>query len=847
VGAELHELKTSFSIEASNWQDLEGNLPLTFSLSLRKAGESLLTLTPRVINSQHSTSLSQGDGWIVLRVYDSYDSYTETTAPISVAAAFASQGEKLSYIEEATNILKGAQLIDIRDQSTPSQISALSNAAFVSAEASPQTDQIYADLLQIMDDWTDRQGAQPNIASILTSTLATLTKQPSFINESALNSTITVARKVTSAFDSYIPPDAKQASVDLLSNLEESRKSSESNSSSTQGSDIREILMDYSRAFIKSAVRNEDPTLVDADNFSVYAKRASPAKISGDTLAFYSGSYSVSVKLPTSLLGSDVAENEAVDTVLTISKYKDYSLQANSTNSPTTSPLELVSGSSVVSLDFEVSGVEDEYGTVEQYEERRAVQVKNLSEPIQLSIPVEAVGASASTNCTWLNETSTLWMTSGCVLARLDVEAKLIYCNCTHLTQFSVKDSSEGLSEAAGSANTEQAANFGAITDINFSGNAAGLYVAISLLVLYILLGVLCRIKDKRDAEYEYKLRTDPQFMIEHDIRHSPSLYNELFKPKEPLGSGAHSPRVFPEPQLEFKEETFDFHSQDLKVEEMSTPPFLDDPNIPAKGFSSEFHELHRDDVAEEHSPEGHDTDPMLNTPGESALLYATMLGARMDRNAAPKINLERIKPPPRFSYTVNENLIFRKRKTLWELMVTNHTLLGLFCRTNVYFNRLARLTILFAGIYGKLFASGFFYNDSKAKEAEEEKTFAETLAAYTWTDFWLAILSALLVVPVIIVLGVLFKQKQPDDTMSPQKVENVLRTNRLKTIIAFGIAWGFMLFCGYEITIFSIQFNHNISSLWMTTFGLSQAYDMLVQMTLHTLARVLIVRTLFG
>jgi len=81
---------------------------------------------------------------------------------------------------------------------------------------------------------------------------------------------------------------------------------------------------------------------------------------------------------------------------------------------------------------------------------------------------------------------------------------------------------------------------------------------------------------------------------------------------------------------------------------------------------------------------------------------------------------------------------------------------------------------------------------------------------------------------------------------MSPQSVEKLTKRNRYRTLIAFGLAWGFMMFCGYEIMIFSIQFNQNVSSLWMTTFSLATAYDMVVQMSFQTVVKVLAVRVVF-
>lgn len=801
------ELKTTFVMQAMDWLDFEGDLPLTYSYSFKRSSENLLSLSPRTVATQCSSFLSKGEGSILLRVYDSLNSYSEATAPIVVSVGFSSAVEKAEYIDALVANLTSTRDIQERDQSLPSQVSAISKAAFADTAPSSQNSNTYASLIGLMADWTSRQGTYPHLDAILASTLAEMTQQPSSISVSARSSTLSLARQIS--FEESVSSGTQQSAVTLLSNLEESRVNATDSESLAQGNEIKDILIDFSRSFNKAAVLNQEPVTIRSGNIAVLASRSSTAGLSSKTLALTTNSHDVRVMLPSNLLPADIQSNEGVDSVLSVFKSKDYSLLTNS--STIASVYDFVGGTSAVSFALEVAGSQNEYGEFSLYSEVRAVRVSNLTEPVQISIPATSLGVGASPNCTWLNETANLWQTSGCTFSKVDAALKLIICNCTHLTQFSAQDSTEGLSEAAGSANTDEATNFAAITEIDFTGNAAGLYVAGGLLVLYTALGIVCRLKDKRDAEYEHKLRTDPQCMIEHDIRTSPTLYNDLMQRKQEdqsFGIDESITNIFPETNATL------FKTDKIQENSLRTPDEL-------------FYEQNH----------------IFNTE-TSVQIYARYMGYKLEKTD-PRIDLTTIRPPQR-TYTVNENLLYGKRKTLWELIVLHHSIIGLLFRTNVYFTRLARITILFAGVFGKLLASGFFYDSSAAKESEKDKTMTEIFEAYTWTDFWLAVLSALLVVPLVVLLGYLFKMKVPDDTMSPEEVTRLIKRNRLRSGVAYSLAWGFMAFCGYEITIFSIQFNQNVSSLWMTTFSLSTAYDMLVQMSLLTAFKILVARLIY-
>jgi hypothetical protein len=102
-------------------------------------------------------------------------------------------------------------------------------------------------------------------------------------------------------------------------------------------------------------------------------------------------------------------------------------------------------------------------------------------------------------------------------------------------------------------------------------------------------------------------------------------------------------------------------------------------------------------------------------------------------------------------------------------------------------------------------------------------------------------VLSALLTLPVLWVLTVLLTVKLPSRGMATEERKSVMKKGVIKLIIGYVIAAILIAFVSYKVTILSIQFNANISILWMTTFVVSTVYDLVVTFNLSVLLVYLI------
>ena len=172
------------------------------------------------------------------------------------------------------------------------------------------------------------------------------------------------------------------------------------------------------------------------------------------------------------------------------------------------------------------------------------------------------------------------------------------------------------------------------------------------------------------------------------------------------------------------------------------------------------------------------------------------------------EFDFQHVKPAKGDGLMFYEDRVVRTRRTCWEIIVTHHSILGLIFRVSSTFPRMARLTIVFCALFGKLFITGFFYDSGDAKKEEDTLSAEAVVSNYTWYDFFIAVISALIVLPIILIITLLLKKRALTDDMSDQKKAKVTRRNLIRNIAGYVLAWAWMVLCSIEVTLFAIQFN---------------------------------------
>lgn len=149
-------------------------------------------------------------------------------------------------------------------------------------------------------------------------------------------------------------------------------------------------------------------------------------------------------------------------------------------------------------------------------------------------------------------------------------------------------------------------------------------------------------------------------------------------------------------------------------------------------------------------------------------------------------------------------------------------------------------LTIVMVSI----FVTGLFYQDDTAEgEEEEDKTFWETIQAFTWQDFWIILYSVSITVPIPVLLKFFFTRKELDHT---KDLASQLRIRKYKRWIGFTMVFTTVLWCSWSCIAFSLAFGYNATQRWMLTFGLSEAFDLSVKDPLVALTLIM-ARIMYG
>jgi len=804
------EMTTLYQFETQGWVDFEQNVPFTYQY-FRVDGNRTAALNARGMSASQLIILAAGSDnngnrvKVVLRAFDSYLAYSDIEQIITVLPGLKEQSRKAALASNMTTAI----LSSPANQSLPyipSLVNSLSSSTFAIYTADNSTSpnnftserKVFSDLVTIIGNWWSTQSSQNSTAAVVADCLTSATQAPSVLSSKEIKQTLAVVNSLTGR---NLDSAAAQSVLQVLSNLEsansieQQRNNTELNS--TQNS-IRNQLIAVGRAAIQGSIRDQQPSIMTSTNFNGYFQRISPISVrslNAVVNSTHNSSSAASISMPVDGLASyGIDPSFGLDMILLVSKNKpNRGGYANSSQTVNISA-ELVAGAETVKLVFEVSGSVNAYGEFIP-QERTELQVGHLSTPVNITIPFQSASTSATTACAFYNISTEKWSDSGCFLINLNKSSNTATCSCTHLTEFSLSDVEDGAIAAGNSANADEATNFGALVDTNFTSNAIGLYIAVALLLVYGGLGLLCKWLDGKEARELEEFYNDPEKNMADAIAKNKDLYNIFVAGQEQA-----------------------------------------EPRSPASLAITTNEQKPEDELS------------------VSALIYLNRYGLDVNSpidTSKAEFNFQHVKPTAGDGLMFYEDRTVRTRRTCWEIVVTHHSILGLIFRISNTFPRFARLTILFCALFGELFVTGFFYDSGSAKEKETEMDIGGILGQYSWYDFFVAVMSALLVLPVILLVTLLLRKRKLTDDMSDHRKSKVSRCNSILNTAGYVLAWAWMLACSIEITLFAIKFNvfltqANASKLWSLTYCLATIWDLLVTQFAKVLTRVGVMRFLY-
>lgn len=139
------------------------------------------------------------------------------------------------------------------------------------------------------------------------------------------------------------------------------------------------------------------------------------------------------------------------------------------------------------------------------------------------------------------------------------------------------------------------------------------------------------------------------------------------------------------------------------------------------------------------------------------------------------------------------------------------------------------------AVILGELFVSGYFY------DPKEEVTIDEDLSAFIAIAVVYSIATALLMIPLNVTMGVFLKGKEIEETNTREDIEKREAKLPLFRKIGYLLIGAWIVFSGYAISMFVINFNDNAMNKWLSTFFMTFFTDVIVIANLKLLITLLI------
>ena len=147
--------------------------------------------------------------------------------------------------------------------------------------------------------------------------------------------------------------------------------------------------------------------------------------------------------------------------------------------------------------------------------------------------------------------------------------------------------------------------------------------------------------------------------------------------------------------------------------------------------------------------------------------------------------------------------------------------------------SRAERLTIVLVLLMCELFAIGVFYDSDRnpdEEETEDDKTVEQSAEGMGWRDFWIAIYSMAIVIPIPIILKKIFTRKELDPEADAGVTSKLKRNMKIKRTIGYIISYLACAWCTWSIIMLSVEFGKNTSQIWLINFAITTVSDIVIK-----------------
>ena len=132
--------------------------------------------------------------------------------------------------------------------------------------------------------------------------------------------------------------------------------------------------------------------------------------------------------------------------------------------------------------------------------------------------------------------------------------------------------------------------------------------------------------------------------------------------------------------------------------------------------------------------------------------------------------------------------------------------------------------------------------NSVISTETEEDKTVEETVENFGYEDFWITVYTLLIVIPVPFILKELFSRKELDPDDDIEITEKRKKIMKIKRVIGYIICFVVCAWCTWSTILFSTEFGHNTSQIWLVNFAITTLGDIICKDVIVAVISVLAV-----
>ncbi|CAG9333797.1 unnamed protein product [Blepharisma stoltei] len=469
--------------------------------------------------------------------------------------------------------------------------------------------------------------------------------------------------------------------------------------------------------------------------------------------------------------------------------------------------------------------------SIYERQSNKKIEINMTSSYVLIEIPVWNLKSSKFVpECAYLNTKNNTWSTLGC--KKWQIKPTSIICNCTHFTTFAAIDSA---ASTLVNSNIGDTINVSAWTSLNES-NAIGLYFGIITFIVYIILAIITYKKDKREEKLEEEARKKMKG-IPKKVEKIISEFNDLSeienKP-EKMMENAH---------LETNKKSFIcFCKKKKKLEDCNADsrakgskkscwPFCKKRNQAKRNQDSEIMKSYQEVIK----------------LSEKASFWKCCKKTQKNKNNIDQSEAY-CSPDEVYVYSFTDGTNSESTETEETKETKMGKWLGIISEKHELFNilftkvpqhpSLCRITLYFLVLIGQMFFIGMFYETTSTSTETVITNSTNSTSSdyssegfsidYSWHDFWIMVWSSLLMIIVTSTLSKLFTEQEITDQMTGLQYIKIKRQNKIKRWIGLFLAWGIMFYFLWSIALYSIQFDEDISRVWVLNTGIGYTVNIL-------------------